>query len=178
MTALSSIKHRNNLPDLLPENAVGVELGVASGKFFEVLAESGRFRLLVGVDAWAGDRGHGEDEMIKAVNRANRFDFTVISKNTFEEAAKEEEGNTFDFIYIDGYAHTGQERGETLEQWWPKLKVGGIFAGHDYCGCWMPTVIQVQRFCSARRLRINYTQELCNPEKIVHPSWWVRKEKD
>jgi len=42
------------------------------------------------------------------------------------------ENNFFDFIYIDA-DHTYDAVKEDLGCWFPKLKKGGIIAGHDYC---------------------------------------------
>lgn len=28
----------------------------------------------------------------------------------------------FDFVYIDGYAHTGEENGKTIIDWWRKVR--------------------------------------------------------
>ena len=76
----------------------------------------------------------------------------------------------YDFIYIDGYAHTGQEEGDTLEGWWPKLKQGGIFAGHDYdIKRWPLTVAAVDSFSTSVDKKINLTQE--NQDK----SWYIIK---
>ena len=37
----------------------------------------------------------------------------------------------FDFVYIDA-RHDYKGVLQDLTDWWPKLKPGGIFAGHDY----------------------------------------------
>ena len=42
---------------------------------------------------------------------------------TFDDAIDLFEDQFFDFIYIDGFAHTGEEGGETLIKWYRKLKV-------------------------------------------------------
>jgi hypothetical protein len=39
----------------------------------------------------------------------------------------------FDFIYVDAL-HDFKGVYRDLTQWWPKLRAGGIFAGHDYVG--------------------------------------------
>jgi len=41
------------------------------------------------------------------------------------------EDESLDFIYIDGN-HTYNSVKEDMELWFPKLKKGGLFAGHDY----------------------------------------------
>ena len=77
----------------------------------------------------------------------------------------------FDFIYIDGYAHTGQDGGKTLEDWYPKLRAGGIFAGHDYHKHWSPTIDSVDAF----RRSINHRGDLQLTLKDTFPSWWFLK---
>ena len=41
------------------------------------------------------------------------------------------EDNSLDMIYIDGH-HTFDAGLEDVRNWFPKLKVGGVLAGHDY----------------------------------------------
>jgi predicted O-methyltransferase YrrM len=45
--------------------------------------------------------------------------------------ANEFKDNQLDFVYIDA-RHDYEGVLEDLEAWWPKLKVGGLIAGHDY----------------------------------------------
>ena len=40
--------------------------------------------------------------------------------------------NSLDFVYIDA-RHDYQAMQQDLALFWPKLKCGGIFAGHDFC---------------------------------------------
>ena len=47
------------------------------------------------------------------------------------EAVQQFHVDTLDFIYIDAN-HSYSECKNDLERWWPKLKKGGVFAGHDY----------------------------------------------
>ena len=48
-----------------------------------------------------------------------------------QEAAKLYPDGYFDYIYLDA-DHTREGITADIESWWPKLKPGGIFAGHDY----------------------------------------------
>jgi hypothetical protein len=50
-------------------------------------------------------------------------------------AAQSFPDNFFDFIFLDA-AHDHASVQEDLRAWWPKLKVGGLFAGHDYSPVW------------------------------------------
>ena len=54
-----------------------------------------------------------------------------ICRNFTTVCANDEEDEYFDFVYIDA-RHDFKGVYEDLVKWWPKLKKGGIFAGHDY----------------------------------------------
>ncbi len=90
---------------------------------------------------------------------------------SFAEALPHFADGSLDFIYIDGYAHTGQESGGTLRDWWPKLRAGGVFAGHDYCARYQPTCDAVDAFVAANGLTLHVTETGGDS----FPSWWVIK---
>ncbi len=102
-------------------------------------------------------RSGGNDPGAK---RLAAFDgrFTIL-RTSFAEAAEQFADGFFDFIYIDGYAHTGQDQGRTLADWWPRLKTGGIFAGHDYCATYPQTVKVVDEFAAGHYLELQTTDE-------------------
>ena len=54
-----------------------------------------------------------------------------ILRKTSKEATRDFENNHFDFVYIDG-DHRYEYVKEDLAMWFPKVKIGGVFAGHDY----------------------------------------------
>ena len=149
---------------------VGVELGVAEGAFSEALLSGvpGLDRLY-SIDRWS-DPWHDDEEMLRARRRLARFgERSRVLRATFEEAARQFPDGAFDFIYVDGYAHTGQDGGATLRDWWPKLRAGGVFAGHDYCAAYPQTIAAVDAFARDRGLVINVTGE------ADYPSWWTVK---
>lgn len=51
------------------------------------------------------------------------------------EAAQLYEDNSLDFVFIDA-AHDYDSVIKDLKAWYPKVKKGGIFAGHDYLWCY------------------------------------------
>jgi len=83
----------------------------------------------------------------------------------------------FQFIYVDAYAHAGQQAGRLLSDWWPKLKSGGIFAGHDYDSRWPKTVAAVDAFTTQEGCPLNRLPGVstANPEDGFG-SWWTSKE--
>lgn len=161
-------------------NPVCIELGVAEGVFSEMILQSYPVKHLYSVDMWAGDSGHDDRQHERACKRLNAYsDRNTIMKMKFEQALEHFPNSFFDFIYIDGYAHTGQDNGKTLDDWWPKLKLGGVFSGDDYCKkSWPRTVSVVDNFCKNHNLDLNihtFQNEDNNPW-CMHPSWYVLKK--
>ena len=158
----------------------GAELGVASGKFSAVILAEDRVRRLYSIDRW--NDHHGVKEYFAASLLLSKTaqetgstiydeppNVSIVLRMTFAEACPLFPAEHFDFLYIDGYAHTGQEGGQTLRDWWPKLKPGGIFAGHDYHPTFQPTIDAVDAFVREHGLELNLTTE------DALPSWWVVK---
>ena len=163
-----SYSHRKELVSLINELGykTAVELGVAQGDFSSVLARSNLTELVL-VDKW--NDHHDEKEHQIVINRFKNDTRIKIFHSTFETAAMYFPDKYFDFIYIDGYAHTGQDNGTTLELWWPKVKEGGFFGGHDYHPQFQQTVNVVNKFCETHIKSMYLTGE----EKF--PSWFVFK---
>lgn len=122
---------RWNVIDCLPQTGnVGIELGVAAGSFSSRMVQSGRFSRFYGVDAYSD--GHSTNEYKAAVRATGLWaDYRLLRMN-FSQAVDLFPDASFDFIYIDGFAHTGLEGGRTMAEWFPKLKHGGMMAGDDY----------------------------------------------
>lgn len=80
---------------------------------------------------------------------------------------------SLDFVYIDAQHHYEAVR-EDLALWYPKLRVGGLFAGHDYLdgevdGDRFGVKRAVDEFAGEKGLRIGVTLER------DYPSWFCRK---
>jgi len=75
---------------------------------------------------------------------------------------------SLDFVYIDGN-HKSPWVDQDLELWWPKVKPGGILAGHDYINAAWPDVLKaVDAFVSKRHLSLSYRPEPWG-------EWWIVK---
>ncbi|MFA5754520.1 MAG: class I SAM-dependent methyltransferase [Patescibacteria group bacterium] len=172
---------RDELPLLIPEGGVAVELGVARGDFSEVILKNSKAGEVYSIDRWGGDRGHGSAEYRSVVQRLAPYNKTcvrsVIMREEFDKARLNFPKGHFDFIYIDGYAHQGQEGGKTLVDWWDLLKPGGVFAGHDYAKDFPLTVQAVDAFMLRRCLMYATTKEKVNAATVTYPSWYTIKPK-
>lgn len=160
-------------------NGVGIELGVAEGEFSERIlreTEDSDF-YLYSVDMWAGDRGHDVAQYSRVIQRFEKYKKrNTIIKLKFDEALPLFPDNYFDFIYVDGYAHTGGENGKTFYDWFPKLKNGGVMAGDDYHDNWPLVKSSVDLFASSidRDLHVINCHE---PNSVwsEYPTWFIFK---
>lgn len=120
----------------------GVEIGVFKAQYTKSLLESWSGTMYM-VDPW---RPLGE-EYIDASNHKNHQtayaeamdnirgyeDRAFMLRGLGEELVKLFADDSLDFVYIDGN-HAYDYVKQDMELWWPKLRKGGLFAGHDYLG--------------------------------------------
>ena len=168
---ISRFRYRSDLSRILKPGGIGIELGVAEGHFSEALLKDSQLAFLYSVDMYAGDRGHDIDQYKRALTRLAPYRArNSVLKMRFDETISLFADNYFDFIYIDGYAHTGEEGGKTLHDWYPKAKPGSIFAGDDYN---FPLVAKaVDQFVEMHKLKL-YVIEFEKGDNPSHnnPGW-------
>lgn len=142
------MKTRGELPGYV--EALGllgeaVEVGVRDGEFSDWILSNWRGKKLHVVDPWIAQDNvlykdisnveqkeqDGRYEMVKdRLTRAHPGRFEIHRKYS-TDAAKEVPDNSLDFVYVDArHDYAGVK--EDLEAWWPKLRVGGLLAGHDF----------------------------------------------
>ena len=166
---------REDLPSFITtsDNPIGVELGVSQGNFSTLLLQRYNFKEFYCIDSWSS-RSHTMKQYLKAYNKLKQFKIANIIRSTFKEFLNEIEDEYFDFIYIDGYGRRDGKPDrynfseETIQQWYCKLKPGGIYSGHDYCKQYPGTIEDVNNFAEKHNKQINVTTEKKN-------SWWIVK---
>eukprot|EP00920_Eleutheroschizon_duboscqi_P035826 GHVT01086718.1.p1 GENE.GHVT01086718.1~~GHVT01086718.1.p1 ORF type:complete len:428 (+),score=19.11 GHVT01086718.1:456-1739(+) len=127
----------------------GVEVGVYLGEFSANLLYNwaGATELLL-VDVWdvqssyedtvnsAYETLDGSAIMRLALDRLAPFrDQIRVCRNLSSECSKAIEDESIDFVYIDA-RHDRTSVSEDITTWWPKLRPGGLLAGHDYVTQW------------------------------------------
>lgn len=162
--------------ELLGTDNIGIELGVAKGDFSKKMIQTNKFRKFYGVDMY--NDTHDVNEYKFALRNVGIEENYNLLRMTFDEAYDLFDDNYFDFIYIDGYAHTGEEGGETIFQWYKKCKVGGIIAGDDYHDDWPLVKWAVNDFVKQSNLKLFITDKTENEGFSKYPSWFVVKEND
>lgn len=135
------INHRIDIVKLLPAHSVAVEVGCAEGLFSRDLLDAGVERLFM-VDNWGhipyvtGDGNFDQDWHDKnysmAVNRVMQYGCRAKQlKGMSVEMADKIEDESVDLVYLDA-AHFYDGVLADLKAFYPKLKSGGIMAGHDF----------------------------------------------
>lgn len=171
------------LLDSLSLNGYGVEVGVWRGEFSEYLLSESGLAKLISVDAWDASltlqkkyrQVDFEAAMLLTKDKLKRFGKrSEVLRLTSKDAAKQFPDNYFDFVYIDA-GHDYDNVKQDLTVWYPKLKPGGLFAGHDYVK-WQGkaktwgVVRAVNEFIEENDLSLVLTQD-----KKEYRSWYCLK---
>jgi hypothetical protein len=178
--SITNLNKREDVVTLLGAKSICAELGVAEGEFSERILKTNKdIEFLYSIDMYDGGRNHDNNQYIRSIKRLMPFrNKNTLIKMKFTEALNVFPDNYFDFIYIDGYAHTGEDEGRTFDDWYPKLKEGGIFAGDDYSPDWPLVPLYVNRFIKKidRELfLINCKEDLSKTDWSRFPTWFILK---
>lgn len=135
---------RDDLADLLHELDFkhGVEVGVAAGEYSLTLAEANPQMMLWGVDPYSPYKGYKDythDSTFNTLETAahlrlqphiDKGSYAFIRKTSLEATQLFYNGE-LDFVFIDAN-HSEPYVSQDIEAWAPKVRSGGIVAGHDY----------------------------------------------
>lgn len=136
---------RENLLDLLPKGGVCAEIGVQQGAFSKEMLRRLSPSALHLVDLWqhqtgtayVQDVGNASQDIQDAYHREVVETFkehgeVVVHRTSSQAAATTFSDASFDFVYLDAM-HTHDAVLGDLRAYGPKIKAGGILAGHDFC---------------------------------------------
>ena len=193
------MKTRREIPMLLEEESlqVGAELGVQMGAYALMVLNHWRScKKYYLIDCWrqqanySDNANHGDMRQEDIFNESKRILQPYLHKVQYmkmytSDAARLIPNSSLDFVYVDArHDYCGVK--EDMELYWPKLRTGGIMAGHDYrsapevtvqdwslCanGARVPGAVKaaVLEFSMQRGLQVSVTYE--DP----WPSWIIRK---
>jgi hypothetical protein len=156
------------------------EIGVACGGFARQVLEHWKGVLYHMVDLWepqAADVYREKTEGIdynsyyqECLNITASNSIVRMHKGNSVNLAREFQDGSMDCVYIDAnhaFAHVWDD----MEAWWPKVKLGGVFSGHDYGNdINFPHYCQVKAAVDkwATEHRLTFTYSRCG-------SWWILK---
>jgi len=121
------------------KNLIGVEIGVYDGKNALDMLKRLNIKKLYLIDPYTVYEDEyftpskNKKDLIKAKIKAKKrlskyLNVEFIYKKS--EDVKNEIPNNLDFVYIDG-SHKYEEVIKDINFYYPKVKIGGVFAGHD-----------------------------------------------
>jgi hypothetical protein len=119
---------------------IGAEIGVYRGQNAKSINDGLAPKLLFLIDCWEPegegwfDGSHREeidDNFTYTFNLLKGNRNIVIVKGWSIPVSDFIKDEMFDFVYIDGN-HCQLECKQDMLFWYPKVKIGGIFGGHDY----------------------------------------------
>ena len=148
-TPIPTLANRDRLGSFLTNLGLvgnGVEVDVKRGVFSEKVLKEWKGEHYYLVDIWQEQENYvdianvnqavQESFMAEALSKVSPWkDRVTVVRNYSVLASKLFPEEFFDFIYLDA-RHNYEEIKEDLHAWYPKLKQGGLFAGHDFL---MPT---------------------------------------
>lgn len=116
----------------------GAEIGVERAMYSKTLCTRIPNLTLYGIDPWMAYRGYREhvsqDKLDgfyeQVIERMKPYDFRIFRAYS-DEAHKYFRDGSLDFVYIDGN-HSFLNCTQDIAFWSPKVRSGGIVAGHDY----------------------------------------------
>lgn len=175
---------RSDLHTLLAHlgiDGLGVEVGVKFGEYSDYLLAFTKLKTLFSVDPWEQDfdHRHSNDEQERfykqtAILLQKYGDRSKIIRRSSAKAATLFQDRVFDFVYIDAN-HAYDFVSQDMRLWWPKLKIGGMLAGHDYS----PEIQQragnggviraVDEFVQLHSLKLRLTEER-------FPTWYFLRD--
>jgi predicted O-methyltransferase YrrM len=128
---------REDLYKLVSRGGRIAELGVDNGYNAAALLWICQPSELCLIDGWIAFPEFGKD--FDADEQQAKYEFVcrsatercrVIRARTHEAVTRFPD-EYFDFVYIDA-SHRYEDVRQDIEDWWPKVKTGGMLAGHDY----------------------------------------------
>lgn len=185
---------KDNLAELLAELnfKIGVEVGVAEGKYSSKLCEANPQMKVYGVDAWKVygnyDAIYSSQTLDRLYNKAKKlpdlFPNYEIIKEFSMDAIKKFEDSSLDFVYIDAN-HQEPYITQDITEWSKKVRPGGIVSGHDYFrgykgGSKFEVIEAVNKYTGNNNIKLWFVLGLSDkiPGLLRDPSrswFWIKK---
>lgn len=183
------LKTRDDLPlllNVLNLNGKGVEIGTWKGEYSTHVLTISKLSTLYSIDPWQ----HFGDCIYIDIDNVSSEEFEVIYNQAIKalgkfgnrskvmrmssiNAIKAFKDCSLDFIYLDAN-HSYESCKEDLKLWWPKLKKGGMFAGHDYLDADLPQGKYGVKSAVNEFLKVYPHKLFVTPE--AWPTWYFIKQ--
>lgn len=161
----------------------GAEIGVADGRYAQILCQTIPDLEYYGVDVWDEYDGNWRDkEYQKEAKRQAESKIFTYTKATLIQATSIEAylypsiPNDLDFVFIDG-AHDFDNVILDIILWSRKVRKGGIVAGHDYYQFNGGVIPAVNAYIESHKIDLNLTlRDVAEHKDDKCPCWWYIKK--
>lgn len=136
--------HRDKLGHWLNDNGLiqsGAEIGCAWGAFAKTILSSWAGKKYFMIDPWQNlpsneylenqESCEYEKWFNECLDLASNDHRVILMRSKSIEAVNQFQDGSLDFVYIDA-AHDYRNVIQDMNAWFPKVKEGGLFAGHDF----------------------------------------------
>ena len=169
----------NQYISTLGNNILGCEIGVCHAEnFCHMLEVCENIEKLIGIDPYIEYNDHngyvGDPQVqnfkevtfqnLEKINAGNRAEIRIM---TSDDAVSTIDDASLDFIFIDGN-HSYEYVHRDINNYYSKVKVGGIFAGHDYSMSSVSSVLKT--FLEVNNIPFE------NLKLLQNDSWMLYKE--
>lgn len=160
--------HAMNLTE--NKSLIGAEIGVFKGENAESILTTLNIKQLYLIDPYEPYTNVAEDEVI--LNHAldecllrlyDKFKTKITFLLTKSEDAVNDIPNNLDFVYIDG-DHKYNMVKKDIQNYYPKLRRGGILGGHDYYA--------MSEVCKAVD---EWVKRMHHKLYVKNADWWIVK---
>jgi hypothetical protein len=153
------------------KSLVGVEVGVWRGDHAKQMLGMLNLDRLVLVDSWLPfvegtfvfSAVDAEKNFIATKEAVSMFRQVEVMRMLSVEAAKKV-SDGLDFVYVDA-DHTYKGVKADLAAWFPKIRMGGVFGGHDFSVDFQSVVRAVVEFAYEHDAKLYFKS----------PDWWLIK---
>lgn len=153
ITFLSKRKEHNSM--------IGLEIGVSTGDHARSILESLHMSKLFLIDPYTLS-----DVSLKAKKNLYNYRDKIHFIQKRSSDAVRNVPNNLDFVYIDG-CHDYEVVKSDIENYYPKIKSGGVIGGHDFCALLLGVCEASIEFSLKNKLKL-YAERL---------DWWMIKEE-
>jgi predicted O-methyltransferase YrrM len=107
----------------------------------------------------------GDEQLKKAKNVLSEYKDKIVFIRKYSDEAIDDVPNEVDAIYVDGN-HDEEHVAMDLENYYKRVKNGGIFGGHDFSANYIGVCKAVIKFAEKKKLELH-------GDKV---DWWVNKK--
>lgn len=114
------------------------------------------------------------DQLADKVNHTMSVRGHTLIRETSDKASQQFEDNSVDVVYLDA-DHSFKGCSNDIDLWFPKVKEGGILAGHDYCNGNVAKGHVYGVIQAVALLVDEHNLELFLTDERDYPSWMIVK---